>query len=403
MQNPVMKNEKSSLINPQSPLHPFTSSPLHLCTPSPPHRFTPSPLRVLIAGGGTGGHIYPGIAIAREIQRRHPQAELRFVGTERGLESRIIPSEGFCLEKITVSGLKGMKGLERLRNSITIPKSLWESRSIIRRFRPTVVIGVGGYSSGPPVLMAAVMGIPAMLQEQNALPGLTNRILGRFVHKVAAGFEEAAAYFKSKTVVTGNPVRDEFSKTERKTESTLFTLLISGGSQGAQAINSAVAEALQVLGPNLTGLRWIHQTGERDYEMVSGAYQAAGVSADVRPFFRDMPEQFARADLLICRSGATTLAEITVAGKAAILVPFPLAADDHQRKNAEALVHAGAAEMILQKELSGQRLADRIQHFLRHRQELRAMEERSRLLGRPDATRRIVDLVEELGGLSSTK
>jgi UDP-N-acetylglucosamine--N-acetylmuramyl-(pentapeptide) pyrophosphoryl-undecaprenol N-acetylglucosamine transferase len=354
-------------------------------------------LRVLIAGGGTGGHIYPGIAIAKEIQRRHPHSQFLVVGTERGLESRIVPNEGFRLETITLAGLKGMGGLRQLTNSMAIPKSLWESFQILRRFRPSVVIGVGGYSSGPPVLMAVLMGIPAMLQEQNALPGLTNRLLGRFVRRVAAGFKEATAYFGSKTVVTGNPVRSGFSKIQQPQEFARFTLLISGGSRGSQAINQAVVDALQIMTPNLEKLHWIHQTGEQDHKMVLQAYQAAGASADVRPFFNDMPEQFAKAHLLICRSGATTLAEITVAGKAALLVPFPQAADDHQRKNAEALVRAGAAEMLLQKDLDGPRLADRIQYFLQNRDALSRMEDNSRELGRPDATERIADLIEELG------
>ncbi|HEX2521846.1 MAG TPA: undecaprenyldiphospho-muramoylpentapeptide beta-N-acetylglucosaminyltransferase [Terriglobia bacterium] len=354
-------------------------------------------LRVLIAGGGTGGHIYPGIAIAKELQRRHPHSQFLFVGTERGLESRIVPNEGFRLERITVAGLKGMGGLRQLTNSMAIPKSLWESCRILRRFRPSVVIGVGGYSSGPPVLMAVLMGIPAMLQEQNALPGLTNRLLGQFVRRVAAGFQEATAYFGSKTVVTGNPVRSGFSKIQQPQESARFTLLISGGSRGSQAINQAVVDALQIMTPNLEKLHWIHQTGEQDHKMVLQAYQGAGASADVRPFFNDMPEQFAKAHLLICRSGATTLAEITVAGKAALLVPFPQAADDHQRKNAEALVRAGAAEMLLQKDLDGSRLADRIQYFFQNRDVLSRMENSSRGLGRPDATERIADLIEELG------
>lgn len=362
-------------------------------------RFESQPLRILIAGGGTGGHIYPGIAIAKEIQRRHAGAELLFVGTERGLESRIVPAEGFRLEKIKVSGLKGMGALKLLRNAIAIPQALWESRAILQQFQPAVVIGVGGYSSGPPVLMAALMGIPAMLQEQNALPGLTNRLLARFVRRVAAGFQEAAGYFGAKAVVTGNPVRGGFSRIEGNRTIDRFTLLISGGSQGAQAINQAATDALNVLQPRLDELYWIHQTGERDYQRVLTAYREAGASAEVRPFFTNMPEQFARADLLICRAGATTLAEITVAGKAALLVPFPRAADDHQRKNAEALVRAGAAEMILQRDLRGAGLAERIQHFLDHRDELQQMEENSRRLGRVDATERIVDLVEELAGL----
>jgi UDP-N-acetylglucosamine--N-acetylmuramyl-(pentapeptide) pyrophosphoryl-undecaprenol N-acetylglucosamine transferase len=355
-------------------------------------------LRVLIAGGGTGGHIYPGIAIAKEIRRRHPEATVLFVGTERGLENQIVPKAGFRLETITVSGLKGLGRLRQLKNALAIPTSLWESRGILRRFKPDVVVGVGGYSSGPPVLMASLKGIPSMLQEQNAQPGLTNRMLTRFVKKVAAGFEECEETFGKKTVVTGNPVRREFSEVAGKSQGTGFTVLVTGGSQGARAINQAVVEALPLL-KDIRDLYWIHQTGMLDYQAVLLAYQAAGTPAAVREFFDDMPNQFARANLLVCRSGAITLAEITVAGKAAILVPFPGAADDHQRKNAEALVRAGAAEMIPQRDLDGKVLAQRIRYLIENRNALSRMEQKSRRLGKPDATGQIVDLVEELCGL----
>jgi UDP-N-acetylglucosamine--N-acetylmuramyl-(pentapeptide) pyrophosphoryl-undecaprenol N-acetylglucosamine transferase len=357
------------------------------------------PLRVLIAGGGTGGHIYPGIAIAREVRRRHQAAELLFVGTERGLEMKIVPAEGFRLETITISGLKGSGLLKQLRSLLAIPKSLLDARRILRRFQPSVIIGVGGYSSGPPVLMAALMGIPAMLQEQNALPGLTNRLLARVVRKVATAFRECEAYFGKKAVLTGNPVRADFSQVPGRTGNEPFTLLAFGGSQGAQPINQSVVEALAILQTQLPELRVIHQTGEREYPRIKQMYEAMKIDADVRPFFGDIPKQFAAADLLVCRAGATTLAELTVSGKAAILVPFPQAADDHQRRNAEALAEAGAAEMILQKNLSGPVLAARIRHYFEHRDRLRQMEQNSRALGRPDATERIVDLVEELSGL----
>ena len=360
------------------------------------------PLRVLIAGGGTGGHVYPGIAIAREIRRRDPAAELLFVGTERGLEMKIVPVEGFRLETITISGLKGTGLLKQLKSLLAIPKSLLDARRILRQFQPSVIIGVGGYSSGPPVLMASLMGIPAMLQEQNALPGLTNRLLARVVRKVATAFRECEAYFGSKAVLTGNPVRADFSQVLSGSGTDPFTLLVFGGSQGAQAINQSVIEALAILKPQIQGLKVIHQTGERDYARIKQAYEAMKLDANVRPFFGDIPVQFAAADLLVCRAGATTLAELTVAGKPAILVPFPQAADDHQRRNAEALAQAGAAEMILQKDLNGPALAARIRYFFEHPDELRRMEHNSRALGRPDATARIVDLIEELSGLRPT-
>lgn len=315
------------------------------------------------------------------------------------MEMKIVPAEGFRLETITISGLKGTGPLKQLKSLLAVPKSLLGARSILRRFQPTVVVGVGGYSSGPPVLMAALMGIPAMLQEQNALPGLTNRLLARVARKVATAFRECEAYFGSKAVLTGNPVRAEFSQVPGRTGSDPFTLLVFGGSQGAQPLNQSVIEALAILEPQLPDLQVIHQTGERDYSRIKQAYEAMRMDADVRPFFGDIPKQFAAADLLVCRAGATTLAEVNVAGKPAILVPFPQAADDHQRKNAEALAKAGAAEMILQKDLDGPTLAARIRYYVEHRDALRRMEQNSRALGRPDATERIVDLVEELSGL----
>jgi UDP-N-acetylglucosamine--N-acetylmuramyl-(pentapeptide) pyrophosphoryl-undecaprenol N-acetylglucosamine transferase len=356
-----------------------------------------TPMRVIIAGGGTGGHVYPGIAIAKEIRKRQPEAELLFIGTQRGLESRIVPQEGFALETITVSGLKGVGGLRKLKGLLKLPRSFWECRRIMTRFRPNLVVGVGGYSSGPPVLVAALRGIPTLLQEQNALPGFTNRLLARFAAtRVATAFRECEAALGGKAVLTGNPVRSDFKQVQPKVSQKQFVLLIFGGSQGARAINNAMMEALKELQPHYSDVFFIHQTGENDYERVLRTYQDLRAPADVRPFFKDIPEQFSKADLLLCRSGATTLAEITVAGKAAILVPFPLATDNHQQRNAEALCHAGAADMILQKDLTGERLATKIKYYFSHREELRLMEQKSRQLGRPDSTERIVDLLEDL-------
>ena len=353
-------------------------------------------LRILIAGGGTGGHVFPGIAIARGFQRRHPQAEIWFVGTQRGIEKRIVPAEGFTLKTIPVSGLKGMRGLNLLKALWNIPWGLKESYQILREFRPRLVIGVGGYSSGPPVLVAALMGIPILLQEQNARPGITNRILSRVADRVAVAFEECRSFFGDKTILTGNPVRPDFSQLSDRRNPDRFVLLIFGGSQGSHAINQAMIEALESLEGHFSKLWFIHQTGEKDFEWVRGAYQAAGAEGEVRPFFDDMPLQFTRSDLVICRSGAITLAELAAAGKAAILVPFPFAADNHQQRNAEAMARAGAAEMILQSELSGKRLAQRIMLFLDHREALLLMEQRSRQMGHPDAVERLVSLVEEM-------
>jgi UDP-N-acetylglucosamine--N-acetylmuramyl-(pentapeptide) pyrophosphoryl-undecaprenol N-acetylglucosamine transferase len=350
----------------------------------------------MIAGGGTGGHVYPGIAIAKEIKRRHPEAELLFVGTERGLETKIVPQEGFPLRTITVSGLKGVGILRRLAGLLSIPRSLQESLRILRQFQPDVVMGVGGYSSGPPVLMAALKGIPALLQEQNAQPGLANRWLSHFCGRVATAFKECERFFGKKAVLTGNPVRAEFRRIQPKPDSDQFVLLIFGGSQGAQAINNAMLEALKRLQPSFSRMFFIHQTGQKDYERVATAYRALEAPSDVRPFFNDMPDQFSKADLLLCRSGATTLAEITVAGKAAILVPFPAATDNHQQRNAEALAKVEAAEMILQRDLTGDTLGARIAYYAHHPERLRRMAKNCLAQGRPDSTERIVDLLEEL-------
>jgi UDP-N-acetylglucosamine--N-acetylmuramyl-(pentapeptide) pyrophosphoryl-undecaprenol N-acetylglucosamine transferase len=273
---------------------------------------------------------------------------------------------------------------------------LWESHKIIQGFRPHIVVGVGGYSSGPPVLLASLLGIPTLLQEQNALPGITNRLLSHFARRVATAFKESGQFFGKKAVFTGNPVRADFKLNPPKKDESRFTLLIFGGSQGAHPLNTAMVEALEFLQSRFSEIAFVHQTGEGDYPWVAGVYQRFGAVADVRPFFNDMPIQFARADLLLCRSGATTIAEITVAGKASVLVPFPLAADNHQEKNAEALMRAGAAEMLLQKDLTGKTLAAKIGFFLTHQEELRRMERNSRALGCSDSAERIVDLVEDL-------
>jgi len=355
-------------------------------------------MRVIIAGGGTGGHVYPGIAIAKEILRRNSQAEVLFIGTEKGLENRVIPQEGFRLQKITVSGIKGIRGLRRLESLLKIPVSLWESYQIISRFNPQLIIGVGGYSSGPPVFVAALLRVPILLQEQNATPGLTNRLLAHVACRVATSFPESQNFFGKKAVLTGNPVRLEFRQSKPDIREDRFVVVIVGGSQGARAINQAVVQSLDYLKPEFARLKFIHQTGESDYDEVSGAYTRYAVVHEVRSFFYDMPVHYHRADLLVSRAGATTLAEIALSGKASILIPFPHATDNHQQKNAESFASGGAAEIILQQNLGGELLATRIKFYLDHPEELRQMGEKSLLFGRPDATERIVDLVEELAG-----
>ena len=365
-------------------------------------------MRVLIAAGGTGGHIYPGIAVAKEIMRREPKSEVRFVGTERGLESKLVPQAGFELSIIDSAGLKNVGPIARARALMVIPKSLLTARGLIKAFRPDIVIGAGGYVSGPVVLTAALMKVPTLVMESNALPGWTNRRLARFVDQAAVSFEAALPYFGRKGVVTGNPVRREFfeipqrqpdasSNASNKGE---FSILIFGGSQGARAINEAMMAALPLLEGSRDGLRITHQTGEDDFERVRAAYMNAGWagSSDVKRYIDDMVTTFANADLVICRAGATTTAELIAAGKAALMVPFPMAADDHQRKNAEALAYVGAARMILQKDLSGERLAQEIATLAREPERITAMGQAARKLARGDAAAAVVDMVEKLVG-----
>ncbi|MBA2340515.1 MAG: undecaprenyldiphospho-muramoylpentapeptide beta-N-acetylglucosaminyltransferase [Pyrinomonadaceae bacterium] len=362
-------------------------------------------MRVLIAAGGTGGHIYPGIAVAKEIMRRDTKSSVRFVGTARGLETRLVPGAGFELSLIESAGLKNVGLAARLRGLWLVPKSMLAAQSLIKEFRPDVVVGAGGYVSGPVLLVAALMRVPTLVMESNALPGWTNRVLARFVDKAAVSFEAALPHFRGKAVVTGNPVRREFFEIKRRArDASQFNLLVFGGSQGARAINEAMISALGLLVARKNVLRITHQTGESDYERVRAGYEGAGwESAEVRKYIDDMVTSFANADLIICRAGATTSAELIAAGKAAIMIPFPLAADDHQRKNAEALEAGGAAKMILQADLTGERLAQEIENLISSPESLTQMEEASRKLARGDAAQATVDLIEELAGVNNRK
>ena len=356
-------------------------------------------MRVLIAAGGTGGHIYPGIAVAQEIVRRDPSSKVRFVGTARGLETRLVPQAGFDLSLIDSAGLKNVRLVARMRSLSVLPKSFASAWQVMRQFKPDVVVGAGGYVSGPVVLMAALTNRPTLVMESNALPGLTNRVLARFVDRAAVSFEEALPFFRGKGVVTGNPVRREFFEIPAKQrDGEKFSLLVFGGSQGARPINEAVMAALPHLKGVAAVLRIKHQTGAVDIERVRAAYlsEGWGERAEVASYIDNMVGDFAEADLVICRAGATTTAELIAAGKASIMIPFPLAADDHQRKNAEALQAAGAARMILQEHLSGERLAKEISDLAEAPEEVYRMEQASRHLAHGDAAKSAVDLIEGL-------
>ena len=357
------------------------------------------PLRIVIAGGGTGGHLYPGIAVARELKRRYDAAEVTFAGTARGMEARVVPREGFQLDLLRSAGLKGMAPGPLVRGLLLLPLSGLDAWTILSRRKPDLVIGVGGYSSGPVVMAAAVRGIPTLLLEQNAVPGLTNRLLARVVSAAAVTFESTLTYFGRRGFVTGNPVRPEFFDPAPADSSTRRPgILIFGGSQGAHAINVAMVEAAPRLAAHPGGMALTHQTGERDLEFVRDGYQRAGLEARVEPFLFTMDAEMKRADLVVSRAGATTLAELTAAGVPALLIPLPTAADDHQRRNAEVLVAGGAAEMIEQKHLTGAALADRIVGLLSNPVRLHEMSDAARRFARPEAARTIVEKALQLTG-----
>jgi UDP-N-acetylglucosamine--N-acetylmuramyl-(pentapeptide) pyrophosphoryl-undecaprenol N-acetylglucosamine transferase len=353
-------------------------------------------MRILIAGGGTGGHVIPALAIARELKAQYG-TEILFVGTARGIENRLVPQAGFQLKLIKVGALKNVSVATRLRTLADLPLAILHARKIIRSFGPQVVVGVGGYASGP-AMAAAILGrIPTLAFESNYVPGFANRIVGRRVSAAAVHFKETERYFRNARVV-GVPLRQEFFNIAPRPADAHPTLLVFGGSQGAHAINQAVTAAITEVQRRVPNLHVIHQTGERDYNDVQAAYTRAGTSAEVSAFIENMPQAFTQADLLICRAGASTVAEITAAGKPAIFIPFPRAADDHQRRNAEAVAASGAASVILEAELTPQRLAQAIVELFTDRERLRQMSEKARALSHPNATKEVAEMIAELAG-----
>jgi UDP-N-acetylglucosamine--N-acetylmuramyl-(pentapeptide) pyrophosphoryl-undecaprenol N-acetylglucosamine transferase len=361
-----------------------------------------SVLRVVIAGGGTGGHLFPGIAVARALLALRPDARISFAGTAAGIEARVVPREGFELDTIRSAGLRGKSIAARARGAALLPASFVGAWRILSLREPQIVLGVGGYSSGPVVLTAALRRIPTLILEQNAVPGLTNRLLAPFVQAAAVTYEQTRNFFGSKGFVSGNPVRPEFLNAvghrtgarRDDTESALGVLIV-GGSQGAHAINMALVEAAKKLAAVGPRLRLTHQTGERDVEVVRAAYRDAGLAAEVEPFLFDIAVRLERSDLIVCRAGATTLAEITAAGKPSILVPLP-SPDDHQRRNAEALAEVGAASVLLQSDLTGDSLADRILSLAADPERRRRMGASAQGAARPDAARIIAERALEL-------
>ncbi|HEX5000186.1 MAG TPA: undecaprenyldiphospho-muramoylpentapeptide beta-N-acetylglucosaminyltransferase [Terriglobia bacterium] len=352
-------------------------------------------MKAIIAGGGTGGHLFPGIAVARELQRRHPGCEVLFVGAEQGIEAKVVPAEGFPLRLLPVGGINRVSWKKAARNIVAAVKSLFEARRILKEFQPSIVIGVGGYASFPMMGAAIISGFPRMIMEQNAIPGLANRTLGRWMDFVAVTDPRTVARFGAKARVTGNPIRPQFKAIGPKEHRPPYRVLVFGGSQGAQAINNAVVESLPWLADWKDKICFTHQTGARQLEDARRAYSEAGFDADARAFLDNIYEHYAAADLIVSRAGMTTISEIKASGRAAILVPLPFAADDHQRANARGMESEGAAVMIENAELTGERFARVVRELLSDHDRLVAMERSARRLAVLDAESRIADLAEQ--------
>jgi UDP-N-acetylglucosamine--N-acetylmuramyl-(pentapeptide) pyrophosphoryl-undecaprenol N-acetylglucosamine transferase len=354
-------------------------------------------MRCVIAGGGTGGHLFPGMAIAEAFVEKEKGNEVLFIGTEKGIEARVLPGGKFPLRTIRAKPIQGRSLLEKVKAIWGLPMAIFEASTILKEFQPQLVLGVGGYASGPTLLAASLLGMKRAIQEQNVMPGMTNRILKWFSQRIFVSFEEAKKYFPGKKVIlTGNPIRKEFFVTLRESRGGRerkgrFTVLIFGGSAGAHRINRAMIEALGDLQGIKSSLKIIHQTGKEDLAFVSEGYREKGFEALVKPFFEDLARYYQISDLVICRSGASTVAELAVCGKAAVLIPYPFAAHDHQLINAKKLVDLGAARMILDQELNGRILTQTILHLHDHPEERARMEETIQRLARPRAAEEIVD------------
>lgn len=351
---------------------------------------------IVIAAGGTGGHIFPALSIAKELKKRKKERRIVFIGSQRGLERQIIPKEGFELIEIDITGIKGKRFFEKGRSLVKAIFSLFRCAGHLRRLKPSIVIGTGSYVSGPVVFSGWILRIPTIIQEQNLYPGITNRFLSRFVRETAVSFEESKRYLHGLVTFTGNPVREEFLTIKRKKRKDQLSILIFGGSQGARTVNKGILDSLPFLKDIKARLKFVHQTGSADFEMIRNAYRQEGIQADVFEFLTDMPSRFEEADLMICRAGASTIAEILAAGKACILVPLPLATNDHQRKNAQALEKKGAAIVRDDSNLSGEYIASQIKRFLEHPSLIDEMERKAASLHGGWATGKIVDITERI-------
>jgi UDP-N-acetylglucosamine--N-acetylmuramyl-(pentapeptide) pyrophosphoryl-undecaprenol N-acetylglucosamine transferase len=350
-------------------------------------------VKLLIAGGGTGGHVFPAIAIAQEWLSRDKDREVVLVGTQRGIEMKLVPAAGLPLETIRVAGLKGKGGTTLLKNLGMLGTGLSDAFAVLKRHKPSVAFGVGGYAAGPMLLATWLTGIPNVIFEPNAEPGLTNKLLARLAKKIAAGYEVSAQAWGARATVTGCPVRPEFFAIEPRKPVKPFHLLITGGSQGALPINRTFSEAAEFLAKRKTELQIVHQTGERDYNNVRAAYARYELPAEVSPFLNNMAERFAWADMIVCRAGAITAAEVAAAGRAAIFIPFGKATDSHQLRNAQEMTKAGAGQLIAEPELNAERLTKEIFSLLDQPGEMEKFASKARSLSHPNAVREIVDLI----------
>jgi len=358
-------------------------------------------LRLIIAGGGTGGHIFPGIAVGKELLKRYPASEILFVTSDRKIESDILKNAGIKRTSIMVEGIKGRGLMNKLKAMAKASYGFCQSLLILKKFSPDLVLGVGGYSAGPVCLAARTMGIKTAIHEQNSYPGLTNRLLSRLADRVFISFQESESHFpKGKVSFTGNPIREEFTleKEDPEEGAKRFTILVTGGSQGAFSINSAIIQALKIMKDRGKEPWVIHHAGQADFERVLQGYREKGLDGDIKPFIQDMPAAYRQADIFIGRAGAGTIFELAALGKPSILIPYPYAADNHQTYNAGMLADAGGAKIIIQDELSPDKLAGLLIGFMEDRSSLKEMGRQARKAARPDAAKAIADQIEEMIG-----
>jgi len=356
-------------------------------------------VKLLIAGGGTGGHVFPALAIARDWLARGNEREVVLVGTERGIEMKLVPQAGLPLETLRVAGLKGKGGATLIKNLAMLAPAMLDARRVFRKHRPVAAFGVGGYAAGPMLLSTWLSGVPNVIFEPNAEPGFTNKVLAGISKRIATGYEISARAWEKKAIVTGCPVRPEFFSIEPRRSGTPFRLLITGGSQGALPINRVFVDAMDRLAARKNELAIVHQTGERDYNAVRTAYARREINAEVVPFLTNMAERFAWADVIFCRAGAITAAEIAAAGRAAIFIPFGRATDSHQLRNAQEMTRAGAGRLLSEPELTAEKLTGEIFSLLDQPRELEKIAAAARGLARPHAARDIVNLIEEVANV----